>query len=70
MEAIAKVRSLGVEKNARSLHTLILMAIVAVAVFILTKWLMPQLFVGNVIETLEKYLGFSWPFFTTLSKDQ
>ena len=42
------------------------MAILAVSVFMLTKWFTPQLLAGDVVGSLEKYLGFSWPFFSAV----
>ncbi len=53
-------------KNARGLHTLIAMSILAVIVFMITKWATPQLYAGDAVQTLEKYLGFSWPFFAAV----
>ena len=66
MEVVTERRSPSNGRSARGLHTLIAMAILAVAAFMLTKWFTPQLLVGNAIETLEKYLGFSWPFFAAV----
>ena len=53
-------------KGTGGLHTLIAMLILVVGVFLLAKWLSPQVFSGEVIQTLEKYLGFSWPFFAAV----
>ena len=66
MEAATEIRPPSGGKSARGLHTLIAMAILAVTAFMLIRWFTPQLLVGNAIETLEKYLGFSWPFFSAV----
>lgn len=66
MEAVANSRSRSSGNHARGLHTLIAMAILAVLVFMFTRWFAPQLLVGDAIGSLEKYLGFSWPFFAAV----
>jgi hypothetical protein len=53
-------------KGAGGIHTLIAMLILMVGVFLLAQWLTPQIFSVEIIQTLEKYLGFSWPFFATV----
>jgi hypothetical protein len=64
------MKSLGAKivlaKGAGGIHTLIAMLILVVGVFLLAQWLTPQIFSGEIIQTLEKYLGFSWPFFAAV----
>ena len=63
MYAVTLGKSTSAGKANRGLNTIILMAILAVGTFTLIKWLTPQLLIGNTAGNLEKYLGFSWPFF-------
>ena len=66
MFALSSPKPVVKSKPTRGLHTLIAMAILSVGVFMSAKWIVPQLFIGSGIETLEKYLGFSWPFFAAV----
>ena len=66
MDAATETRPPSAGRNTRGLHTIIAMAILAVGAFTLTKWITPQLLVGDTIGNLEKYLGFSWPFFAAV----
>ena len=57
MDAATETRPPSAGRNTRGLHTIIAMAILAVGAFTLTKWITPQLLVGDTIGNLEKYLG-------------
>jgi len=50
----------------RNFHTFILLAILTVGVLMAGRWIAPSLFTSPSIGTLEKYLGFSWPFFAAV----
>lgn len=50
----------------RSLHTIIVSAMFAVLALMAVRWIMPEIFTGNFVGLLEKYLGFSWPFFAAV----
>ena len=67
MSDIAKtVENSEVGSVQRSLHTIIVSAMFAVLAVMGVRWSLPDLFTGNFVGSLEKYLGFSWPFFAAV----
>ena len=50
----------------RSLHTIIVSAMFAVLALMAVRWALPDIFAGNFVTLLEKYLGISWPFFAAV----
>ena len=57
----------GKDKTAvRGLHTILLLAILTIGVLMGGRLIVPSLFSELGVGALEKYLGFSWPFFSAV----
>jgi hypothetical protein len=67
MTELTKVLENSNERSVqRGLHTIIVSAMVAVLALMAVRWVLPELFTGNFVGSLERYLGFSWPFFAAV----
>ena len=47
----------------RELNTLLIAIIIGVSTYILAKWITPQTVAPNFVDTAQKFVGVSWPFF-------